>query len=170
MPQAYQTTFSTAADLTSVLGLHFSQARSDRPGRHGLLRRHRDQHQPAGAAPALVLQLAPTAHFAGEPVGTAGRAADGSWLIDLSANFPANGILNPGQSTAGRTITVRIPSRQPVSFDSSVTARPGANLLPAFISAPVVEATAGVRLLYQAAPSTRTATRCPSSWCSARTA
>jgi hypothetical protein len=125
--------FLAISDLTSVLTLQFTQSRSDRDsgtvsfdvtvtntGEHRLLL-------------PLVLQLSPVSHFDGEPLGEAGRAADGSWLIDLSENFPASGILDPGQSTTGRTITVHVPTRRPVAFDPSVSAL-RANVLPAFLT------------------------------------
>ena len=46
--------------------------------------------------------------FAGEPLDNLGRAADGTWLIDLSGSLPPSGLLGPGQSTTGQTITVRV--------------------------------------------------------------
>ena len=67
-----------------------------------------DQKQPGFPAEVLpvVLHLTPINQFAGEPQGNQGRAPDGSFLIDLSGNLPANGILEPGQTSSGRTITV----------------------------------------------------------------
>src|SRR5262249_30571099 len=142
LPEAYQTQFTATADLASVLSVRFTRARSLRSeqtvsydvtvtnttGRSLLL--------------PLVLQLSPLEHFDREPLGNQGGADAGSWLIALGQGLPG-GLLPAGQSTAGQTITVRDTGGQRVSFLPSLTAHPGVNLPPLFISEPVTQASAG---------------------------
>src|SRR6185369_10981426 len=97
----------------------------------------------------LVLQLTPLQHFDGEPLGATGRAADGSWLIDLSDGLPASGILAAGQSTTGKTITVATSNRQPVAFDPGVSGVLTGNQSPVFLTYPVMSATAGQAYTYK---------------------
>ncbi|MBL8480671.1 MAG: putative Ig domain-containing protein, partial [Rhodocyclaceae bacterium] len=147
----YDTQFTAISDLSSVLRLHFFNARSDRldgtvsydvsvtnTGDHALLL-------------PLILQLSPQQHFDGEPLGNAGRTADGSWLIDLSDALPAGGILAPGASTQGRTLSVLTPNRRPVAFASGVSGVIAGNHAPEFTSNPLVTATAGSNYRYQLA-------------------
>src|SRR5262249_39222438 len=70
-----------------------------------------------------------------EPLGTAGRSATGSWLIDLSGSLP-RGLLAPNQSTVGQTITVFNPGNPTVDFDASVSARPAPHAPPLLPSPP----------------------------------
>ncbi len=148
LAQPFSSDFAALADLSSALDIQFYQARSDRAngtisfdvrikntGNHRLLL-------------PLILQLAPDSRFDGVPVGNFGRAADGSWLIDLSDKFPANGILKPGETTTGQTVSVKIPTRRPPDFDPSVSALPEANLLPSFLTHPVTNATKGSQYQY----------------------
>ncbi len=145
------TTFKATADLTSILDVQFTNSRSDRVTgtvSFDVTIANTSTHQ---LLLPLILQLAPSQGFDGEPMGAAGRAADGSWLIDLSENFPASGILNPGQSTTGRTVTVSVPARQPVGFDPRVSGLFAANVAPAFLTSPVTTAIAGQTYKYPAA-------------------
>jgi hypothetical protein len=153
LAESYSTRFTAIADLTSVLGLQFSMARSDRAngtvsfdvsvtntGQHRLLL-------------PIILQLTPVQHFDGEPLGANGRSADGSWLIDLNANLPSSGILEPGQSTSGRTVSVLTTNRHPVAFDPTISGVSGGNNAPVFDSNPLIVATVGQVYSYQATAS-----------------
>ena len=111
----YTSTFTAIGDLTGLVDIRFLLARMDRAhetvsydvtvsnisGRDLLL--------------PLVLELDPLRNYDGEPQGTLGRSAAGTWLIDLSANLPS-GVLGAGLATTGQTITVRNPSGRPVAF------------------------------------------------------
>ena len=150
LAQEYDSGFTAITDLSSVINLQFGTTRSDHAtgtvsfdvtitntSTHNLLL-------------PVVLHLAPLNQFAGEPEGNEGRAPDGSWLIDLSGDLPADGILAPGQSSTGQTITVTTPNDETVDYDSEVTGVPGANLAPVFVSNPVTTAVVGQSTSYQA--------------------
>src|SRR5262249_17642682 len=69
--------------------------------------------------------------------------------IDLSGTLPPNGILAPGASTSGHTVTVRNHDGLRVIFDSSVTAVPSPTAPPIFDSDPSTQATVGQAYTYQ---------------------
>ena len=150
MGEEYRTAFTAISDLTSVLDLRFTQSRSDRESGTVSFDVTVTNNSGHRLLLPLILQLSPTSHFDGEPLGSTGRTADGTWLIDLSENLPTNGILERGQSTSGRTVTVRIPSRRPVAFDPSVVGLPSANSLPVILTYPLTTATAAQIYHYQA--------------------
>ncbi len=149
LAQEFDSSFSATADLTTVIGLQFGLSRSDRQtgtvsfdvtitntGSHELLL-------------PVVLHLSPVNQFAGEPQGNTGRAADGSWLIDLSSDLPADGILQPGQSSSGETITVSTPGDETVNYDAGVTGVTAGNQAPGFVTNPVTTAAVGQPYRYQ---------------------
>jgi hypothetical protein len=149
LAEPYVTDFTTVSDVTSVLDIDFTLARSDRnTGTVSFDVTVTNKSSHALVLP-LILQLTPEQSFAGEPIGVSGRAADGSWLIDLSDNLPASGILAAGQSTSGRTVTVSTPDRQPVAFDPSVSGALAGNHPPVFLTYPVMSATAGQAYTYK---------------------
>ena len=149
LAQPYVTDFTTVSDVTSVLDIDFTDVRSDRStGTVSFDVTVTNKSSHALVLP-LILQLTPQQQFAGEPLGISGRAADGSWLIDLSDNLPANGVLAAGQSTSGRTVTVSTPDRQPVAFDPSVSGVLAGNHPPVFLTYPVMSATAGQAYTYK---------------------
>ncbi len=150
LAQEYDSDFTATSDLSSVIKLQFGATRSDRAtgtvsfdvtitntSTHNLLL-------------PVVLHLTPLDQFAGEPQGNSGRAADGSWLIDLSGDLPADGILGPGQSSSGQTITVTTPDDETVNYDTGVTGVTAGNRAPVFVTNPVTTATAGQVYRYQA--------------------
>ncbi|MCB1942331.1 MAG: putative Ig domain-containing protein, partial [Candidatus Accumulibacter sp.] len=145
----YSSGFTAISDLSAVLGLDFSLARSDRASGTVSFDVTLINHSQYRLLLPVVLQLTPLQHFEGEPLGNQGRAADGSWLIDLSGNLPASGILDPGQTTTGRTISVLGPDRHPVAFDPRVSGRLAGNHAPAFSSLPPATAAAGAAYIYQ---------------------
>jgi hypothetical protein len=143
LAQELDSDFTATADLSSLISLTFDLARSDRAtgtvsfdvtltntSTHPLLL-------------PVVLHLTPVNQFAGEPEGTQGRAPDGSWLIDLSGNLPVGGILEPGQSSLGRTITIDSSNGRPVAFDPGVSGVPAGNDAPVFVTEPVTTAAVG---------------------------
>ncbi|MDB5349218.1 MAG: hypothetical protein JWN86_465, partial [Planctomycetota bacterium] len=142
--------FIAVTDLSALLSIRFTNARSDR-GDHTISydvivtsKSTSDLLLP------LVLNLSPMQQYDGAPLGTSGQSSDGTWLIDLSASLPG-GVLHPGASTVGRTITVYNPSRQRVAFDPTVSALPQANAAPSISSQPITSATTGAWYTYAAA-------------------
>src|SRR5262249_17876181 len=88
LAEQYITQFTAISDFTSVLNINFSLARSDRATgtiSFDVTVTNNSDHR---LQLPLVLHLTPLQHFEGEPLGATGRAADGSWLIDLSGNLP----------------------------------------------------------------------------------
>ena len=63
-----------------------------------------------GLLPVLLV-VSPEHGFDGQPLGDATLAENNTWLIDLSDNLPAGGILEPGETTSGRTVTISSPNR-----------------------------------------------------------
>ncbi len=150
LPVEYTTQFTAVTDLSSLLDVRFTRARSDRD-------HHTISYDVTVTSKSafdlllpVVLQLSPLHQYDGEPVGAAGRSADGSWLIDLSQGLPG-GILHPGQSTTGQTVTVYNPTGQRVAFDPTVSGLPTPNGAPSFTSQPLTGAAAAQAYAYQAA-------------------
>ena len=145
----YVENFQAVTDLTGLVDLEFDDVRSDRAT--GTISydvkvvstTDRDIILP------LYLRIAPSQQFQGEPLGTMGRASDGSWLIDLSQSLPG-GVLAPGQSTVGQTVTFLDPTAQRITVTSTVDAQAAANNAPIFVSLPIGTATAGTFYQYQA--------------------
>ena len=99
----------------------------------------------------VVLHLSPLNQFPGEPTGKRGpKRPDGSWLIDLSGNLPADGILAPGQSSVGQTIAIANTNGIPVAYDPWVSGILAGNQAPVFVTNPVTTATIGHPYQYQA--------------------
>jgi hypothetical protein len=147
---AYTTQFTAVTDISSLISLQFSDSRMDRANQtvsYDVTITNTGAH--ALVLP-VVLQLSPEQHFAGVPSGAQGRAADGSFLIDLSTALPG-GLLRPGQSITGSTITVQDPGAQRVAFLSSLIGQVPPTAAPVFIAGPVTAAVAGQPYRFQAA-------------------
>ncbi len=150
LPAEYDSDFTATADLSGILNLQFGLSRSDRnTGTVSFDVTVTNVSSHAILLP-VVLHLNPLNQFPGEPQGNLGRGPDGSWLIDLSGSLPADGILNPGQSSTGQTITVVMKNGQPVAFDPSVSGLTAANQPPVFVTEPITSATVGQTYSYQA--------------------
>jgi CARDB/Putative Ig domain len=150
LAQEFDSDFTATTDLSSVISLQFDLARSDRTTgtvSFDVTITNTTSHK---LLLPVVLHLTPVNQFPGEPEGNQGRAPDGSWLIDLSGDLPANGILDAGQSSSGRTITIDASNGRPVAFDTSVTGVPAGNSAPVFLSYPVTSATVGQLYDYSA--------------------
>ncbi|HEX4609016.1 MAG TPA: putative Ig domain-containing protein, partial [Urbifossiella sp.] len=150
LEQEYDSAFTATADLSAVLSLHFSTARSDRATGTVSFDVTVTNTSPHDVLVPVVLRLTPVNNFPGQPQGNQGRAPDGSWLIDLGADLPADGILHPGQSSAGRTITIISTGGRTVAYDPGVTGVPQHNSAPVFVSLPVAGAVVGQPYQYQA--------------------
>ncbi len=150
LAQEYDSTFLATADLSSVINLQFGLSRSDREtGTVSFLVTITNTSTHDLLLP-VVLHLTPVNQYPGEPQGNEGRAPDGSWLIDLSGDLPASGILEPGQSSAGQTITIDSPNGTPVAYDPWASGVLAGNEAPVFVTSPVTTATVGQEYQYQA--------------------
>ncbi|MAE66325.1 MAG: hypothetical protein CMJ18_18805, partial [Phycisphaeraceae bacterium] len=105
--------------------------------------------------PALLV-VVPTDGFDGQPLervddSTFADGFDGTvFVIDLAGSF-ADGLLEPGDTTVVRTVTLTDPDGQRVAVEHTVWARPFPNPPPQFTSEPVTEALAdGPEYQYQA--------------------
>ena len=72
-------------------------------------------------------------------------------MIDLSSALPASGILESGQSTIGRTVTIATGGGQRLSFVPGIVAGTVPDTAPAFTSTPPTTAQVGQAFVYQAA-------------------
>ncbi len=149
LAETHTASFTAVADLTTLIRLEFANARSLRGQETVSYNVTVTNTSNNDLLLPLVLELAPTQHFEGEPLGTQGRSASGGWLIDLSQNLQG-GLLRRGQATVGRTITVRNPGAQRVAFDPFVSALTAPNVAPVFASPPLTTATAGEPYRYLA--------------------
>ena len=146
-----------------MLDLRFDAARSDRLAGTISYDVTVTNLSPRALLLPVILQLAPQGRYEGQPQGTQGRAPDGSWLVDLSATLPPGGLLAPGASSSGRTLTVFNPGNRPVAFDASVSGLLAGNRAPVFSTGPQQEARAGTAYASTLRPATRTAMRCATS-------
>ncbi len=150
LTDVYTTHFKAVADLTTVLDVVFTNVRSDRKTNtisYDVNITNTSAHE---LLLPLVLRLTPLSGFKGVPDGVDGRAADGSWLIDLTDNLPANHMLAPGASVIGQTITVYSIDHTPVTFDPTLTGLFLANTPPKILSQPVLTAAVGANYSYSA--------------------
>ena len=150
LAQEFDSTFTATTDLSSVISLQFGLSRSDLQTGTVSFEVSITITSPHPVLLPVVLHLTPQNQFPGEPEGNQGRAPDGSWLIDLSGSLPADGILEPGESSTGQTITIDTSNGRPVDYDPSVTGVPAANVAPLFITNPVTTATVGQAYRYPA--------------------
>ncbi|HND51211.1 MAG TPA: putative Ig domain-containing protein, partial [Pirellulaceae bacterium] len=144
----YVTHFTAIADLASLLDIRFTLARSERATGTVSFDVLVTNHSTRSVLLPLVLTLRPDQHFIGEPLGSQGRAADGSWLIDLSADLPPSGILEGGRSTKGRTISVLTEARSRADFDAVISGVPDANDAPRFVTPAPIAIAAGEAFTY----------------------
>src|SRR5690606_1247915 len=91
----------------------------------------------------MLLALDPESAQSGAPTGAEGRTEDGRFLVDLSQGLPEGGRLDPGQTTVGRTVSVRTQSQIRPDFVYGVVAGTLPNSAPLFTSAPPTAATVG---------------------------
>src|SRR5690606_24984033 len=98
--------------------------------------------------PAL-LTIDPLGGFTGVPLNAAGQSGDGRWLVDLAGSLPPDGILEAGESTSGRTVSISTGGNQRLSFATGIVAGTLPNTAPVFTSTPPQAAEIGEELRYQ---------------------
>jgi hypothetical protein len=146
----YTTTFSAVSEFSGVLDIRFTHSRSDRA--QGTVswdvqvtnRAAYDIWLP------LVLVLDPAQGYEGVPQAASGRAPDGRWFIDLSAQLPDGQRLAPGESTIGRTLTIFNSGDRRIDFTAQAGGAQTANQAPVFQTTPPTQAQIGQPYVYLA--------------------
>ncbi len=134
MEADYVTSFTGVSDFSAFVDIDFDTVRSDRGQNIVSWDVVVTNTSEFDLVLPIVLVLDPLDGYTGIPDGAAGQAADGRWLIELDTTK-----LSPGQSTSGQTVTVFNENDRRVEFDVGVSAGPGANQRPVFVSDPIVE-------------------------------
>ena len=150
LAESYTTTFTAITNLSDFVDIEFSDARSNRADgtvSYDVVITNTSQ---AELLLPIILVLDPAQGYLGVPQQAIGQAPDGRWFVDLSDALPAGQGLAPGQSTTGRTITIRNPAGRKVDYDTGVSSQLAPNAAPVFDSQPVTEAVAGQVYTYQA--------------------
>ncbi len=145
----YSSTFTAVSDLSAYLDVQFGLTRFDRAlGTVSYDVTITNTGDTDLVLPA-VLTLDPRDGYAGIPSDAAGRTDDGRWMIDLSANLPANGRLAPGATTTGRTVSIATPDHRRVDFATGVSAATQLNRAPTITSTPPGGASVGQAFEFQ---------------------
>ncbi len=141
----YVTNFRAVSDFSAFVEIEFASVRSDRAANNVSWDIVVTNTSDFDLVLPIVLVLDPQAGYSGIPEGTAGQTADGRWMIELNTQA-----LGPGQSTNGQTVTVHNEDDRRVDFDLGISASPGANQRPVFLSNPIVQAHNHLNYEYQA--------------------
>ena len=122
LPTPYVTKFQGLGDLAAVIGVTIDDTRTDPTT--GTISYDLTLTNISGDnlfLPAVVV-LDPSTGTTGLPQGMAGRTDDGRYLIDLSANLPANGIPGAGcVRHCGDTITINDSGNTEANFSIGVS-------------------------------------------------
>ena len=146
----YESAFRGFDDISGLVDLTFSGTRLDRATgtiSYDVVVTNRTDGPIS--LPAL-LTIDPLDGFTNVPIG-ATQTDDGRYLIDLSGSLPANGILAPGESTTGRTVSIATANGQRLSFAAGVVAGTVPNTAPTITSTAPERATLGTPFTYQVA-------------------
>src|SRR5262249_31665433 len=146
----FSTSFTAVSDVSHLVDIHFTTSRSNRSAGTVSWDVTLTNRSTFDLFLPLVLVLDPAQGYPGIPQGASGRAPDGRWFIDLSALLPDGQRLRPGQSTAGRTLTIYSAPDRRVRLTPVVAAAVGANERPVFDTTPVTQAAAGQPYVYDA--------------------
>ena len=163
------TTFTAVSDISKYAQVAFTDTRSDRlDGTISYDVSVQNTSQFNLLVP-LFLILDPAQSFTGVPQN-ANLAANGSWLISLSADRSRRRRASPGQSTTGVTITINNPSELEVAYTSEVSGTPPRISAPVFDSTPAASVTAGSVYTTRRRQRTPTARRPATCWPAGRPA
>ena len=137
----YVTHFVGIQDFSSLVRLDFRDTRTDRAS--GTLSFDIDVTNITdyNLQTPLMLVLDPSRFFKGSALG-ADTSGDGLWLLDIGSDL-VNGVLEPGQSTLARTVTLTNAGSQRADIGYGLYAVPYSNELPTIVSTPVTGARAG---------------------------
>ncbi|HEY6817505.1 MAG TPA: putative Ig domain-containing protein [Croceibacterium sp.] len=147
----YATQFEAFDDISALVDVTFSNTRLDRlTGTITYEVMVTNRTDGPIRLPAL-LTIDPLGGFTGVPVDAAGQSDDGRWLVDLAGSLPPDGILQAGQATSGRTVSISTGGNQRLSFATGIVAGMVPNTAPVFTSTPPAAATIGQALSHQVA-------------------
>ena len=147
----YVTQFEAFDDISTLVDLRFTNTRLDRAtGTISYEVVITNRTDGPITLPAL-LTIDPLAGFDNVPIDAAGQSEDGRWLIDLADALPPGGVLQSGQSTSGRTVTIATGGGQRLSFVPGVVAGTVPNTAPVFTSTAPTTASIGQPFVYRAA-------------------
>ena len=145
MAEDYVTTFSAVADFSALVDIEFERVRSHRGDDLVSWDVAVTNTNDFNLLLPVVLVLDPADGYPGVPRDAVGQAPDGRWFIEL-----ASSTLEPGDSTAGQTITFDSEGDRRVDVGVGVGANPGVNQPPVFDSQPVLAAAVGGPYEYDA--------------------
>ncbi|WP_334407672.1 Ig-like domain-containing protein [Bradyrhizobium sp. AZCC 2289] len=141
LDQDFTTNFVAVSDLSALVSIVFNDVRSSRADGTVSYDVTVTNISDNDIDAPVTLVLDPGQYFQGQPTGASTLSSEGWWLIDLGVGL-AGGVLKPGQSTTGQTITVTNPLGQHLSIGNSIFAMPTPTQAPVFDSSPITAATA----------------------------
>ncbi len=150
MQTPYVTTFQALGDLTGIVGITVTGTRTDRTNNTVSYTVTLTNNGTRPLSLPAVLVLDPNNGTLGLPQGTTGETDDGRYLIDLSGELPANGILAPGASVDGDTVTITTTNNDRADFTIGVSAASVADVAPVFVTTPPKATAVGQTFTYQA--------------------
>ncbi len=153
LPHPYVTTFQGLGDLAAVVDIKIDDTRTDRTTGTISYDLTLTNISTSNLFLPAVLVLDPASGTTGLPQGTLGRTDDGRYLIDLSADLPENGILAPGASIVGTTVTINNSGNSQADFSIGVSGTTAPTFPPAFTSTPPTSTAVGATFHYTAVAS-----------------
>ena len=150
LPEDYAINFTAVSDFSTLIDFTFSNARSERSTSTVSYDVTVANTGPHDLVLPLFLVLDPAQEFEGQPLGAIQLAQGEVWLLDLSDNLPTSGVLQPGETTTGRTVSILNPQGQKIDLLQSIYTLPVENLAPSFLSDAITIATMDATYQYQA--------------------
>ncbi|TVS15269.1 MAG: tandem-95 repeat protein, partial [Planctomycetaceae bacterium] len=150
LAEAYAIEFTAISDFSPFVDVQFANSRSERTSgtvSFDVTVTNQSDHD---LVLPLLLVLDPHVGVEGRPLGAVVQQGSDVWLVDLAENVPPDGVLKPGDSTTGRTVTILNPGGQRIDFDIDVYTLAFDNAPPVFTSQPLTQATADQPYAYQA--------------------
>jgi subtilase family serine protease len=145
----YQVDFTAVSDFSPYVDLEFTNTRSDRSNQTISFDVSLTNEADYDVLLPVNLLLQPARNNTAQPVDNLGTTDTGAYLVDLSDSLP-DGILSPGESIIGHTVTIYNPDALRFEFDPAIYTLPTTNAAPVFTSNPVTVATAGETYVYNA--------------------
>ena len=146
----YTSRFLGISDLSALVDVGFGRARSDRSTNTISYEVSIRNRSDLPLILPVLLTLDPAAGYKGLPTTNDGKTDDGKWLLDLSESLPDDGRLEPGESVAGRTLSIVSPDNRRVQFAAGIIGQTTPNQAPEFIGNPLLEVAVGQEYVYNA--------------------
>ena len=147
LEEAYQIDFTAVSDFSAFVDLEFTNTRSDRANQTISFDVSLTNQADYDFLLPITLLLQPDNNSTAEPLEAISRSESGAYLVDLSASL-TDGILEPGESITGHTVTVYNPDALRFELEPAIYTLPTVNEAPVFNSNPVTVATAGETYIY----------------------